>query len=137
MMRGILKGLCMGLLATALLAPVAEAKHRHHARHTVAGNISGIGVRFVRGRLICAVNVSRWLAAHGFRSPHSASSKAFLRYARVARAQVRYGDVRFNFRKGGGHVMVALGGGKCLNPSSRHQGWVTKQCPPGGIYVRT
>jgi hypothetical protein len=92
---------------------------------------------FVRGRLICATNVSRWLADHGFRSPHSASSRDFLKYRRVSRAAVKYGDVRFNFRKRGGHVQIAMGGGMCLNPSSRQQKWVVKPCPTGGIYIRT
>lgn len=67
-----------------------------------------------------------------FRSPHSASSKAFLKYRR---GRPTYGAVRFNYRKGGGHVMIVLGNGMCLNPSSRHQTWVTKRCPPGGVYV--
>lgn len=120
--------------------------HRKHRRHYqmnfhgkyTVGNISGVGgARFVRGRLICALNVSRWLKVHGFRSPMSPSSKAFLAYAPVARANVRYGDVHFNYRRGGGHVMVALGNGLCLNPSSRHQAWVTKACPAGGKFVRT
>jgi len=102
------------------------------------GNIGGVaGVRFTRGRLICAINVSRWLAAHGFHSPMSPSSRAFLRYAHVARANVRYGDIRFNYRRGGGHVMIALGNGLCLNPSSRAQTWVKKTCPAGGTFVRT
>jgi hypothetical protein len=133
--------LILALLFICGIAGAAEARprHRHHRHHvhTVAGNIGGTSVRFVRGRLICAINVSRWLRAHGFRSPNSASSKAFLRYAKVARANVRYGDIRFNYRKGGGHVMIALGNGKCLNPSSRHQNWVVKSCPAGGIYLRT
>jgi hypothetical protein len=118
---------------------VHHFKHRvkHHGKRTYAGNIGGVGVRFVRGRLICAINVSNWLRAHGFHSPSTRSSKAFLKYAKVARANVRYGDIHFNYRKGGGHVMIALGGGKCLNPSSKRQTWVVKQCPAGGTYVRT
>jgi hypothetical protein len=94
---------------------------------------------FVRGRLICATNVSRWLVDHGFRSPHSASSRDFLKYRRVTRSQARFGTVRFNPRRNGGHVMVVLdrSAHKCLNPSSRQQKWVVKPCPTGGIYIRT
>lgn len=113
----------------------------HHSKFrrqkTVAGNIGGHNVRFVQGRLICAINVSNWLRAHGFHSPQTRSSKAFLKYAKVAAANVHYGDVRFNYRKGGGHVMIALGNGRCLNPSSGHQTWVVKVCPAGGTYLRT
>ena len=114
---------------------------RHHvirpAVQTVAGDISGHGVRFVRGRLICAINVSNWLRAHGFHSPASRSSKAFLKFAKVAAANARYGDIHFNYRKGGGHVMIALGNGRCLNPSASRQSWVNRACPAGGLFVRT
>lgn len=94
---------------------------------------------FIRGRLICAVNTGRWLQHNGLRSTGSWSSKSYLSFTRVSRSTARFGDVRFNFRKGGGHVQPVLGwrGGTlwCQNPSSR-RGWVTKPCPPGGIYVR-
>jgi hypothetical protein len=110
---------------------------RRMKTQTVAGNIGGHSVRFVHGRLICAINVSNWLRAHGFHSPESRSSKAFLKYARVAASNVRYGDIHFNYRKGGGHVMIALGNGQCLNPSSKRQAWVVKACPVGGTFVRT
>ena len=154
--------LCLALSSTASLAHTQPhaiypkhhvhqkhhaVRHKHSLRHkqtarravsrTVAGNIGGHSVRFVRGRLICAINVSNWLRAHGFRSPESRSSKAFLKYAKVAASNVRYGDIHFNYRKGGGHVMIALGNGQCLNPSSRKQSWVVKACPAGGTFVRT
>ena len=154
--------LCLALSSTATLAQTQthatyykhHVHHKHHVvRHkhsardkqtsrrasvrTMAGNIGGHSVRFVRGRLICAINVSNWLRAHGFHSPESRSSKAFLKYARVAASNVRYGDIHFNYRKGGGHVMIALGNGQCLNPSSRRQTWVVKTCPAGGTFVRT
>jgi hypothetical protein len=119
-------------------ARTSHQKVFYHQKPSQLGNISSVGgVRFVRGRLICALNVSRWLQAHGFRSPMSPSSKTFLNYAPVARANVHYGDVHFNYRRGGGHVMIALGNGLCLNPSSRRQAWVTKACPTGGTFVRT
>jgi len=135
------------LCACLLICPLHEAQaahrhphHRHHAQRE-AGNISGIPVTFVRGRLVCAINVSRWLNAHGFASPMSWSSQAIRHYRRVPREQVQFGDVRFNWRRGGGHNMVALGwvNGRliCRNPSSRHQTWVDKACPPGGEFYRT
>ena len=154
--------LSLALTSTATLAQAQThaIHHKHHVhqkhhvvRHkhvmankqtarragvrTVAGNIGGHSVRFVRGRLICAINVSNWLRAHGFHSPETKSSKAFLKYAKVAASNVRYGDIHFNYRKGGGHVMIALGNGQCLNPSSKHQTWVVKSCPAGGTFVRT
>lgn len=97
--------------------------HKNHARlhmtrrairphvQIVTGNIGWHGVRFVRGRLICAINVSNWLRAHGFRSPDTRPSKIFLKDAKVAASNVRYGNIHFNYRKGGGHVMMALGKG--------------------------
>lgn len=120
-------------------------RHHHHRSHhvqkSISGNVGGVSVRFVHGHLICAVNVSRWLSAHGFKSPNSRSSRAFLRYAHIAAASAHYGDVRFNYRRGGGHVQVVLGwqgGGLwCLNPSERHQGWVRRECKAGGIFLRT
>ena len=91
---------------------------------------------FIRGRLVCAINVNKWLAAHGFRPTRSALAASFLRYRRVAPAHMRFGDVRFNYREGGGHVMIVLAKGQCLNPSTKRQAWVDKLCPAGGIYVR-
>jgi hypothetical protein len=132
----MLKTILVTITCATLLAVPAEAKHKHHRRHAT-GNISSVsGVHFVRGRLICAINVNNWLRAHGFSPTHSAAAKSFLRYLHVSPSQVRFGDVRFNYRKGGGHVMVALGGGRCLNPSARRQTWVVKACPVGGVYVR-
>lgn len=94
---------------------------------------------FVRGRLVCAVNTGRWLALNGFRHTASWSSKSYLEFRRVSRAAARFGDVRFNFRKGGGHVQPVIGWrGRvlwCQNPSSR-RGWVRKACPAGGVFVR-
>lgn len=94
---------------------------------------------FVHGRLICAVNTGRWLAHNGFRHTSSWSSKSYLTFQRVSRSAARFGDVRFNYRKRGGHVQPVMGwrGGKlwCQNPSSR-RGWVARPCPAGGVFVR-
>jgi len=109
----------------------------HHRRHGSGRHVTD-GSGFIRGHNICALNVSKWLREHG-KKISTASSKAFLSFVKVAKTSVHYGDVRFNYRRGGGHVQVVLGwsGGSlwCLNPSSRHQTWVKKTCPVGGTYL--
>lgn len=96
--------------------------------------------RFVGGRLICAVNTVNFLNVNGRHVARTRSSKAFLHYRRIARSHAGMGDVRFNFRRGGGHVQPVTrrvrGVLMCLNPSSRHQRWVERACPAGGIFVR-
>lgn len=94
--------------------------------------------RFHYGSLKCAVNVNAWLRLHGRRGTGSASSRSFLRYPRVAAP--RFGDVRFNWRRGGGHVAIVVGRGLCLNPS-QNRGWRKVRCANiwrgrNAIYVR-
>ncbi len=88
---------------------------------------------FIRGALVCALNVSSWLQAHGFHSPHTASASYFSRFNSVGFSGARLGDVvvvdRGHGRK---HVMIYLRhinqGGICLNPSTRKQKWVETDC---------
>jgi hypothetical protein len=82
--------------------------------------------RFIHGHNICAVNVNRLRAALGLRQTHSASASSFLALQRVSTPKI--GDVRFNWRRRGGHVAVYAGHGMCWNPSSRHQRWDLKPC---------
>lgn len=81
---------------------------------------------FVRGQLVCAVNVNRFLRKIGKRGTGSPSSLSFLQFRRTANPM--RGDVVFNYRgKRQGHVQVYDGGGKCWNPSQRH-GWILRPC---------
>jgi hypothetical protein len=95
--------------------------------------------RFIFGRLKCAANVNAWLRLHGKRGTSSASSRSFLSFPRVGTP--RPGDIRFNYRPGGGgHAAVYAGQGMCLNPS-QNKGWRRVPCARiwhgrRAIYVR-
>lgn len=96
---------------------------------------------FLRGTLDCARNTVKFLRANRIaKVPETRSSKFFLRYHRIRKSQARFGDLRFNYRKGGGHIQPVIGWhrGKllCLNPSHRKRGWIEKVCPANGIYLR-
>ena len=76
---------------------------------------------FIRGHLICAINVSR-----AARINPTYSARELLKYRRVS--VPRYGDIAINARPGGYHAQFVLGRGKCANPSSRKQKWVIQDC---------
>jgi hypothetical protein len=82
---------------------------------------------FVRGRLVCAVNVNRYLARMGKTPTGSAAAKSFIGHGRKAD---RYtpGAVQVSLRKGGGHAEIVAGGGRCWNPSASGQRWVLVPC---------
>lgn len=81
---------------------------------------------FIRGRLICAVNVNAELARRGIRGTGSRSARDFLRWGRASGPVP--GAVAVFSRKGGGHASIvhsvqADGTVIYLNPSSRQQAW--------------
>ncbi len=83
--------------------------------------------KFIRGHNICALNVNRLRAYLGLPQTHSASAKSFDKFKRVSNP--RKGNVMVVRRKDGGyHVAIVLGGGMCLNPSSRKQQHVETPC---------
>lgn len=82
---------------------------------------------FIRGDLVCAKNVNRFLQKIGHRTTKSASSTSFLIFRRTAVPMP--GDVVFNTRVGNkGHVQIYNGNGMCWNPSQRKQKWELKPC---------
>lgn len=81
---------------------------------------------FVRGRLVCAINVNRELRARGYRGTGSALAMSFRHYGVASSGQP--GDVAIFSRRGGGHVAIVYGydskGQRLyLNPSTRRQAW--------------
>jgi hypothetical protein len=81
---------------------------------------------FVRGRLICAVNVNAYLEARGIKGTRSALARSFLHWGRPSGPVP--GAVAVFERRGGGHVNIVSGvmpNGTViyLNPSSRRQAW--------------
>lgn len=82
---------------------------------------------FMRGRLVCAINVNRFLKHIGKRGTNSASAASFLKFRRVSHP--RYGDVVFNWRgHGKAHIQVYIHNDVCLNPSSTKQRWIEQPC---------
>lgn len=83
---------------------------------------------FVRGRLICAINVGRALQARGIRGTGSALAKSYLAWGRAS-GPVPGAVAVFSRGRRGGHVAIVhavLPNGTVvyLNPSSRRQAWV-------------
>jgi hypothetical protein len=81
---------------------------------------------FVRGRLICAVNVGRALQARGIRGTGSALAKSYLHWGRSSGPTP--GAVAVFSRGRGGHVAIVHsvrpdGTVIYLNPSSSRQAW--------------
>jgi hypothetical protein len=81
---------------------------------------------FVRGRLICAVNVGRALQARGIKGTGSALAKSYLHWGRPSGPTP--GAVAVFSRGRGGHVAIvqsvrADGTVIYLNPSSSRQAW--------------
>jgi hypothetical protein len=82
---------------------------------------------FVRGRLVCAVNVGRALASRGIKGTGSALAKSYLHWGRGSGPVP--GAVAVFGRRGGGHVAIVHsvkpnGQVIYLNPSARRQAWV-------------
>lgn len=90
---------------------------------------------FVRGRLVCAVNVNRYLASRGIAGTGSGLALSFLRWGRPSGPVP--GAVQVQRRRGGGHVKIVLGDGMCLNPSARAQDWRVVPCGGRAIAWRT
>jgi hypothetical protein len=82
---------------------------------------------FVRGRLVCAVNVNRYLAKLGKPTTGSAAAISFWRHGRVANRHTP-GAVQISRRVGGHHAEVVAGGGLCWNPSASRQRWTLVDC---------
>lgn len=82
---------------------------------------------FIRGRLVCARNVNRFLAAMGKPGTGSAAAASFLALPHRA---TRYtpGAVQVSRRRGGHHAEIVAGGGLCWNPSARGQRWALVSC---------
>lgn len=96
-------------------------------KHVGFSDSGGARSSFVRGRLICAINVVRELRARGYNPPNTARARDFLNYGSHSNGSP--GDVAI-FARGrrGGHVAIVAGYGPngerlYLNPSSRRQAW--------------
>ena len=83
--------------------------------------------RFVRGRLVCAINVNRYLAQLGKPVTGSAAARSFLSYGRAADRSTA-GAVQVSRRPGGHHAEIVAGGGQCWNPSASRQRWHLVAC---------
>ena len=82
---------------------------------------------FIRGRLVCGLNVAAWRHVHGLSVPGAPAVAAS--WLTLARRPPHKGAVLVTKRPGGRyHVAIFVGGGMCLNPSSRAQAWQTKPC---------
>lgn len=118
------------------VAPPHIAEHGTVEPQTVLGGfqrevgravtVASVGARFIRGRLICAVNVNAALAARGVRGTGSALAKSFLRWGRPTSPVP--GAVAVFSRGRGGHVAIVHsvrsdGTVIYLNPSARRQAW--------------
>lgn len=85
------------------------------------------GARFIRGRLVCALNVGAELARRGIRGTGSALAKSYLLWGRGS-GPVPGAVAVFGRGKRGGHVAIVHsvrsdGTVIYLNPSSRRQAW--------------
>lgn len=94
------------------------------------GSVAPLGTfigGFIRGRLICAVNVGAELAARGIRGTGSRQARSYLDWGRPSGAVPGVVAV-FSRGKRGGHVAIVHsvrpdGTVIYLNPSSRRQAW--------------
>jgi hypothetical protein len=95
---------------------------------------------YIRGRLTCATNVNRHLAARGIDGTGSSRALDFLGWGRAS--ALRPGAVQVERRRGigKGHVKIVShhDGDRwiCLNPSVSRQAWVLAPCGPRGIAWR-
>ena len=88
---------------------------------------AGDGARFIRGRLVCALNVGAELARRGIRGTGSALAKSYLSWGRASGPAPGAVAV-FGRGRRGGHVAIVHsvrpdGTVIYLNPSSRRQAW--------------
>lgn len=96
----------------------------------VAQNVYEVASRpagFIRGRLVCAVNVGAELARRGIRGTGSALAKSYLPWGRAS-GPVPGAVAVFDRGRRGGHVAIVHsvrqdGTVIYLNPSSRRQAW--------------
>jgi hypothetical protein len=111
-------------------SPIQKAKEKHkslkkEARFSVP--------RFIRGRLVCAVNVNAALSHRGIKGTGSARAFDFLSWGKASHPTS--GAVRVSARRGGGHVMIVShmedGEWLCLNPSASKQQWRVVPCNTG------
>lgn len=82
--------------------------------------------KFVKGRLVCAINVNAELARRGIRGTGTARARDFLRWGRASRPVPGAVAVYARGRKGG-HVAIVSrverGRVYVWNPSTRSQRW--------------
>lgn len=90
------------------------------------GYTIGRPMRYIAGRLICAINVNAALAERGIRGTGSAVARSFDRWGVRAAGPVP-GAVAVTDRRGGGHVAIVsrVEGSRVFvwNPSPRGRGW--------------
>lgn len=106
---------------------VTEHARRPQQRRAYAASQGGVPSRFVRGRLICAINVGVALSERGIKGTGSALAKSYLNWGRPS-GPVPGAVAVFNRGKRGGHVAIVHsvqsdGTVIYLNPSSRRQAW--------------
>ena len=68
-------------------------------------SVIGRPVRFIAGKLVCAINVGSALAERGIKGTGSASALSYLHWGRSAGGPVP-GAVIVSSRRGGGHVAI-------------------------------
>lgn len=96
---------------------------------SIVSNYSYKAGHFIRGRLICAVNVNAELARRGIRGTGSAKARSFLTWGTNAGGPVKGAVAVFSRGgRGNGHVAIVDHVGPdgtvyYLNPSSRRQAW--------------
>lgn len=124
----------MGIASAKPIVSSREARRRARGQALYNAMPFGIptrsaeeGARFIRGRLVCAVNVGAELARRGVRGTGSALAKSYLSWGRASRP-VPGAVAVFNRGKRGGHVAIVDhvrpdGTVIYLNPSSRRQAW--------------
>lgn len=83
---------------------------------------------YVRGRLTCAMNVNKALAAIGVQGTGTAKALDFLRWGRASGKVPGAVQVSRRKGKGNGHVEIVASDGMCWNPSSSQQRWVLVPC---------
>jgi hypothetical protein len=124
-MKSIIKTLLLAAAFLTIAQPIAHAIDASFlSGEAYASNLHP--PRFIRGKLVCALNVGRFLRQIGKRGTGSASASSFMAFKRVAYPSS--GDVVVNRRPGGWHVQIYDGAAMCWNPSSRHQRWVYQSC---------
>ncbi|MBR1230190.1 hypothetical protein JQ600_35435 [Bradyrhizobium sp. AUGA SZCCT0176] len=105
--------------------PVIRTVSSYGAPSPVAEAV-GRPLRYISGRLICAVNVNAALAERGIKGTGSALARSFLSWGRSAGGPVP-GAVIVSARRGGGHVAIVsrVQGGVVYawNATGGQRGW--------------